>query len=60
MTLWVLPSDVGEDPSRGWPSRSSVGGEALGPLKVLCPSIGKCLGQEAGVDGLETGGGERG
>jgi hypothetical protein len=27
-------------------------GEALGPVKVLCPSIGKCQGQEAGVGGL--------
>jgi hypothetical protein len=27
-------------------------GEALGPMKVLCPSIGECLGQEAGVGGL--------
>jgi len=27
-------------------------GEALGPVKVLCPSIGDCLGQEAGVGGL--------
>jgi hypothetical protein len=24
-------------------------GEALGPVKVLCPNIGKCQGQEAGV-----------
>jgi hypothetical protein len=29
-----------------------LGGEALGPVKVLCPSIGKCQGQEAGVGGL--------
>jgi hypothetical protein len=29
-----------------------MGGEALGPVKVLCPSIGGCLGQEAGVGGL--------
>ena len=27
-------------------------GEALGPVKVLCPSIGECLGQEAGVGRL--------
>jgi hypothetical protein len=27
--------------SRGWPSRSSMGGEALGLLKVLCHSIGE-------------------
>ena len=28
--------------------------EILGPVKVLCPSIGKCQGQEAGVDGLRS------
>ena len=38
--------------SRGWSSRSSMGGEALGPVKVLCPSIGECQGQEVGVGGL--------
>jgi hypothetical protein len=38
-------------------------GEALGPVKVLCPSIGECLGQEAGVGRLGSrgsGGGDRG
>ena len=29
-----------------------MGGEALGPVKVLCPSIGECQGQEAGVGKL--------
>jgi hypothetical protein len=29
-----------------------MGGEALGPVKVLNPSIGECQGQEAGVGGL--------
>ena len=29
-----------------------MGGEALGPVKVLCPSIGECQGQEEGVGGL--------
>jgi hypothetical protein len=29
-----------------------MGGEALGSVKVLCPSIGECQGQEAGVGGL--------
>jgi hypothetical protein len=37
---------------RGWPSWSSMGGEALGPVKVPCSSIGECQGQEAGVSGL--------
>ena len=26
-----------------------MGGEALGPVKVLCPSAGDCQGGEAGV-----------
>ena len=26
--------------------------EILGPVKVLCPSIGECQGQEVGVGGL--------
>jgi hypothetical protein len=38
--------------SRGWPCRSSEGGEALGPVKALCPSVGGFQGQEVGVDGL--------
>jgi hypothetical protein len=29
-----------------------MGGEVLGPVKVLCPSIGECQGQESGVGGL--------
>jgi hypothetical protein len=29
-----------------------MGGEALGPVKVLCPSTGECQGQEASVGGL--------
>jgi hypothetical protein len=40
-----------------------MGGEALGPVKVLCPSVGECQGQEAGVGGLGSrgrGGGNRG
>ena len=38
--------------SRGWPSQSSMGGEALVPVKVLCPSIGECQSQDVGVGGL--------
>ena len=30
--------------SRGWPWLSSMGGEALGPVKVLCPSTGEFQG----------------
>ena len=40
-----------------------MGGEVLGPVKVLCPSIGECLGKEAGVGGLVSRGivgGDRG
>jgi hypothetical protein len=29
-----------------------MGGEALGPVKFLCPSIGECQSHEAGVRGL--------
>jgi hypothetical protein len=29
-----------------------MGGEFLGPVKALCPSVGECQGQEAGVGGL--------
>jgi hypothetical protein len=29
-----------------------MGGEALGPVKALCPSVGESQGQEAGVGGL--------
>jgi len=28
-----------------------MGGEALGPVKALCPSIGECLDRKAGVGG---------
>jgi hypothetical protein len=45
--------------SRGWPSRSSMVGEALRSVKVLCPSIGDCQGQETGV-GVLGSSGERG
>jgi hypothetical protein len=39
-----------------------MGGEALGPVKVLCPSIGECQGQEAegGVGEQKEGRGDRG
>jgi hypothetical protein len=37
-----------------------LGGEALGPEKVLYPSIRKCQGQEAGMVKRGTGGGDRG
>jgi hypothetical protein len=34
-----------------------MGGEALGPVKVLYPSVGECQGQEAGAGGGGRGGG---
>jgi hypothetical protein len=40
-----------------------MGGEAFCSMKALCPSVGECQGQEAGVGGLksrEKGGGDRG
>ena len=35
-------------------------GEALGPVNALCPSVGKCQGQEAGVGGLVSRGRDEG
>jgi hypothetical protein len=29
-----------------------MGGEALGLLKIVCPSTGECQGQERGMGGL--------
>jgi hypothetical protein len=29
-----------------------MGGEALGPVKARCPSVGECQGQKMGVGGL--------
>ena len=45
----ALVAYVAED---GLVGRSSMAGEALGSVKVLCPSIGECQGQEVGVGGL--------
>ena len=44
--------------SRGWPSWPSMGGEALGLVKIICHNTGKCQGQEAGVGGLGSRAGE--
>jgi hypothetical protein len=35
--------------SRGWPKCTSMGGEALGPVKAQCSSIRECQGSEVGV-----------
>jgi hypothetical protein len=35
-----------------------MGEEALDAVKTLCPSIGKCQGQEAGVGRLVRGSGD--
>jgi hypothetical protein len=37
-----------------------MGGEALGPVKGLCPSIGECQGQEVGVGRLMSRGSREG
>jgi len=41
-----------------WPGQSSMGREALGLAKIICPSTGECKGQEAGVGGLGSRAGE--
>ena len=38
--------------SRERPSQSSVGGQALGLVRILGPSIRECQGQEVGLGGL--------
>ena len=54
-----LVAYVAEDGLPSWPS---MGGEALGFVKIICPSTGECQGQESGVGGLgsRAGGGYRG
>jgi hypothetical protein len=48
-------------PQLGWPSWSSMGGEALGSVKVLCPSYRGMPGPGMGVGGLGNRGvGDRG
>ena len=47
-----IPSPCPAPCSRGWPSWPSMGGEALGFVKIICPSTGECQGQEMGVGGL--------
>jgi hypothetical protein len=37
-----------------------MGGEALGPVKALCPSVGEFQGQEVGLGGLMSRGREEG
>jgi len=41
--------------SRGWHCPASIGGKALGPVKVHFPSVGKCQGIKVGVDRWEWG-----
>ena len=40
--------------SRGWPCFTSMGGEALGPVKAQCSSVGECQDSEVGVGVLVT------
>lgn len=37
--------------NRGWPCWISIWGEALGPVKMWCPSVGECQGKEVGWSG---------
>jgi len=37
--------------SRGWPCQELMGGEALGPVKAPCSSVGGCQGREVGGSG---------
>jgi hypothetical protein len=49
--------------SRGWPCWTSMGGEALGPEKAQCPSVGEFQDRVVGVGGLvsrERGNGKSG
>jgi hypothetical protein len=58
--------------SRGWPCGTANGGEALGPEKALCPSVGEFENREAevgvlvsrgkgdGIGGFQRGNKERG
>ena len=52
----ALAAYVAED----GPCGASMGGEALGPVKAPCPSVGECQGQEAGVCGRAGGSGVMG
>ena len=40
----------------GWPSWSSIGGKAIGPVKALCPRVWEGQGQEEGGVGWWAGG----
>jgi hypothetical protein len=46
--------------SRGWPCGTSMGGEALGPMKAQCPSVGECQDREVGSGWIGGGRGIRG
>jgi hypothetical protein len=46
--------------SRGWSYRTSMGGEALGPMKAQCPSVEECQDSEVGVGRLVSRGWDRG
>jgi hypothetical protein len=37
-----------------------MGGESLGPVKALCPSVGECQGEEEGLGGLMSRGSREG
>ena len=41
--------DAGLIYGRGWPCWTSVGGKALRPESVQCPSVGECQGGKMGM-----------
>ena len=45
--------------SRGWPSRPSMGREALCLVKIICPSTGECQGHVVGEGRLGSRAGRR-
>jgi hypothetical protein len=45
----MAPATIVEEDGPCW---TPVGGEALGPVKAPCHSVGECQDREAGVGGL--------
>jgi hypothetical protein len=41
---------------RGWPCKTPIRGEAFGPVKAGCHSVGEYQDKEAGVGGLMSNG----
>jgi hypothetical protein len=47
----MMIKDFKKDTNRRWPNQPSLGGEALGLAKIICPNTGEYQGQEVGVGG---------